>query len=53
MAVGLEVKEDVLGSIQQLLDLLVYLHVSYGMSTGVVGLQSVLLEVAPASSERH
>ena len=43
IAVGLEVKEDVLGSLQQLLDLLVYLHASYGTSTEMVGLQSVLL----------
>lgn len=43
IAVGLVIKEDVLGSLQQLLDLLVYLHASYGTSTGMAGLQSVLL----------
>lgn len=43
IAVGLEVKEDVLGSLQQLLDLLVYLHASCDTSTGMAGLQSVLL----------
>lgn len=57
MAVGLEVKEDVLGSFQQLLGFPVYLHASYSTSTGVVGPHSALLCCAPASkrlfSEEH
>lgn len=56
IAVGLEVKEDVLGSLQQLLNPLVYLPASCSSSTGVVRLHSVLLCCAPASkrfSEEH
>lgn len=43
VAAGLEVKDDVLRSLQQLLDLLVYLHASYSTSTVMVGFQSVPL----------
>lgn len=43
IAVGLEVKKDLLGSLQQLLDLLVCLHASYGTSAGMAGLQNMFL----------